>query len=67
MPVLTCDAFQLRLISALLEECADGSLPEGVSKQSVRIRACSAVTLLVFLIKWINLSCHGLDLEGMLK
>lgn len=67
MPVLTCDAFQLRLISALLEECAEGSLPEGVSKQSVRIRACSAVTLLVFLIKWINLSCHGLDLEGMLK
>lgn len=67
MPVLTCDAFQLRLISALLKECAEASLPEGFSKQSVWIRVCSAVTLLVVVIKEINLSCHGLDLEGMLK
>lgn len=45
VPVLICDAFQLSLVSALLKESAEASLPEVLGEQPVRIRDRSDMTL----------------------
>lgn len=44
MPALICDAFQLSLVSALLKESTEASLPEVLSEQPVQIRGHSDMT-----------------------
>lgn len=44
MPALVCDAFQLSLVSALLKESTEASLPEVLGEQPVQIRGHSDMT-----------------------
>lgn len=44
MLALICDAFQLSLVSALLKESTEASLPEVLGEQPVQIRGHSDMT-----------------------
>ena len=51
VPVLSCDAFQLSLVSASLKGTAEASLPGALCQQPVGVRECGYMTLPVVLKK----------------